>query len=283
MEQTPLLDDLILFAQVAEAGGLVGASRISGVSVPTLSRKMQLIERQLGRLLFSRGARGYSLTADGRAVLEQVAELAGIKSRLAQSLLSSGPAEVRITAGGWTSSYLARRLGQVWTAQANWCPVFIEASANLDIARRGADIGIRNKRPTRDWLAGRRTGQVTYATYARSPEVTGYLALSRTEVQTPTTLWLRKHHADEIVSTAGSPRLLADLALGGIGRVVMPRFAAADFDGLQQVGPVIDELTSEEWLVSHHEARHDPPVRAALDALAVLLAERNDAVAGLAN
>lgn len=275
MERTPALDDLALFVQVAESGGLAGASRISGVSVPTLSRKMQMLERQLGRGLFHRGARGYSLTSEGRSVLDQVADLGSLRLRLGRSLMGTGPTEVRITAGGWTSSYLARRLGQVWTAQSSWCPVFIESSAKLDIARRGADIGIRNKRPDQHWLAGRCTGKIEYASFARSAKVTGYVALSQSEVQTPTARWLRKHHAALIVSTAGSPRLLADLALGGIGRVVMPCYVAQDFDGLQQVGPVIDELTSEEWLVSHHEARHDPPVRTALDALAQLLADRN--------
>ena len=86
MEQTLALDDLALFVQVAEAGGLAGAARVSGVSVPTLSRKMQSLERQLGRTLFHRGARGYSLTVDGRSVLDQVAELGSLKARLTRSL-----------------------------------------------------------------------------------------------------------------------------------------------------------------------------------------------------
>jgi len=280
MEQALALDDLALFVQVAEAGGLAGAARVSGVSVPTLSRKMQSLERQLGRTLFHRGARGYSLTVDGRSVLDQVAELGSLKVRLARSLAMPAIADVRITAGGWTSAYLARRMGQVWSEQSNWRPVFMEATARLDIARRGADIGIRNKRPDQNWLAARCTGRIEYAAFAVSDRIQGFLALSQSEVQTPSTTWVRDHHADEIVTTAGTSRLLADLAVAGLGRVVLPCFAANDLSGLQQVGPVIDALTHEEWLVSHHEARHDAPVRAALEALAKILAGRSGAIRG---
>lgn len=278
MEQTPALDDLALFVQVAEAGGLAGAARISGVSVPTLSRKMQSLERQLGRTLFHRGARGYALTVEGRSVLEKVAEVGSLKVRLARSLAMPAFAEVRITAGGWTSAYLARRMGHVWTSQSKWRPVFMEATARLDIARRGADIGIRNKRPDQDWLAARCTGRIEYAAFAMSDKIQGFLALSQAEVQTPSATWVRDHHANEIVTTAGSSRLLVDLAVAGLGKVVLPRFAAADLSRLQQVGPVIDALTHEEWLVSHHEARHDAPVRAALEALAKLLGSRSCAI-----
>jgi DNA-binding transcriptional LysR family regulator len=280
MKQTPSLDDLALFVQVAEAGGLAGAARLNGVSVPTLSRKMQRLERQLGRVLFSSEARGYSLTAEGRSVLEQVAELGSLRTRLGRSLSISGPTDVRITAGSWTSTFLAHRLGGVWTDRSIWRPVFIEAAAKLDIARRGADIGIRNRRPDQHWLAARRTGTVEYAVFAISAEVRGFVALSQAEVQTPSAIWVREHHADKIVSMAGSPRLLADLALAGLGRVVLPCLAGRDIVGLQQVGPVIDALTHEEWLVSHHEARHDSPVRAALDALAQLLGDRHGIVSG---
>ncbi|WIY27455.1 hypothetical protein [Parasedimentitalea psychrophila] len=183
--------------------------------------------------------------------------------------------DVRITAGSWTSCFVARRLGPVWRDRSIWRPVFIEAAAKLDIARRGTDIGIRNKRPDQHWLAARRTGTVEYAAFAISAEVRGFVALSQTEVQTPSAIWLRQHHAGEIVSTAGAPRLLADLAVAGVGKVVLPYFEEQDIESLQQVGPVIGALTHAEWLVRHHEARHDAPVRAALDVVAQVLADRN--------
>ena len=55
--------------------------------------------------------------------------------------------------------------------------------------------------------------------------------------------------------------------------MVLPWFIGATADGVQRVSQPIDALGHEEWLVAHHEARHDPPVRAALDALAALLTD----------
>jgi len=64
------------------------------------------------------------------------------------------------------------------------------------------------------------------------------------------------------------------LAQAGVGRIVVSTTAALDMPGLKQVSPVIDELPNDEWLVCHHEARHDPPIRAALDAVTELLTSK---------
>lgn len=267
MKQSPKIDDLVLFVQVAQAGGLAGAVRESGISAATLSRKMQVLEQDLGRHLFLRGPRGYGLTSDGRMLLDDLADLMPLKSRLSQILYRDQAPEVRITAGSWTAAFLARRI----SAQPTWTPAFVEATARLDIARRGADIGIRNQRPDQPWLAARRTRQIEYRVYAKSAAVQGYVALSHDVIQPPSARWLRDHHGDDIRATAGSARLLADLALAGAGRVILPCFAAADLLDLQPVSDPLQDLAHEEWLVSHHDARHDPPVRGALEQIAMIL------------
>jgi DNA-binding transcriptional LysR family regulator len=182
-------------------------------------------------------------------------------------------AEVRITAGSWTSAFLAQQLLRIRQEDAQWRPAFLEADTRLDIARRGADIGIRNQRPEQAWLAGRYTGLITYAVYAISDQVRGYVALPESQAKTPSARWVWAHHGGEVAATARSPRMVADLACAGVGQVVLPRFAAAMFPALQQVGPEIAELSHEEWLVCHHDGRHDPPVRAALEGIAAVLTD----------
>ncbi len=44
-------DDLRLFLHVAEQGGLAGAAEKTGVSAPTLGRRMLALERASGRAL----------------------------------------------------------------------------------------------------------------------------------------------------------------------------------------------------------------------------------------
>lgn len=56
----------------------------------------------------------------------------------------------------------------------------------------------------------------------------------------------------------------------------MPCFAGDAEPGLLSLSDPITEIGHEEWLVPHHEARHDPPVRAALTAIAAALTQATD-------
>ncbi|MFY0618730.1 LysR family transcriptional regulator [Shimia sp.] len=275
MEQSPPLDDLALFVDVAETGGLAGAARRTGATVPTLSRKMAALERQLGRKLFERGPRGYALTTEGRALLDQLDDLRAVRARLTRVLSNPEAVRVRLTAGSLTAGFIARRLATVWSQKDPWRLEFVEGSKMLDIARRDADIGVRNRRPDQPWLAGRRTRKVEFAEFASSEQVTGYVTFRQGPDPTASTRWIHANHADEILTTASSPFTLMHLAQAGVGRIVVSTTAALDMPGLHQVSPVIEELTNDEWLVCHHEARHDPPIRAALDAVAKILTARN--------
>lgn len=272
MKTTPSLDDIALFLAVADAGTLAGAAKLSGASQPTLSRRMTELERQLGQQLFQRGAQRYGLTAEGRQLAEEMRGLREVSARLGRWRQgAAGPVRVRITAGLWTSRFLARGLAGVWSPEAPWLPEFTASNADLDIARRAADIGVRNRRPEQPWLAGRRTRRLAYAAYGRDAQVQGYVTLPPGAATTPSERWLRETHPDEIVTHASDARLAHDMALAGVARIVMPCFAGDMEPGLLRLSDPIEALCHEEWLVAHHEARHDPPVRAALEACHALL------------
>jgi DNA-binding transcriptional LysR family regulator len=271
MKDTPKLDDYMLFLAVVDGGGLVGAEKTTGTPSPTLSRRMNALERALGKRLFERGPRGYTLTSDGRALAAETEHLRAASQRLANFNTTQSRPLVRITAGHWTTQYIARHFGEIWSQDTPWVPELVASNAMVDIARREADIGIRNRRPEQAWLAGRLTGHITYAEFARNAHITGYVTLPESSANTPSQRWLRQQKPDEIVSTASDTRAEADLAIGGVGRVILPTFAGHAMPDLVQVSPEIEALTHEEWLVSHHDARHDPPIRAALEAIGTLL------------
>jgi DNA-binding transcriptional LysR family regulator len=266
------LDDLALFLAVVDAGGLQGAAVTTGVSAPTLSRRMAALERATGQRLFERGRHGYALTASGRALLAETGPLRPLSQRLAAFGQESGVVpRVRITAGSWTARLLARHITRVWSPGDPWVPEFLAANASLDIARREADIGIRARRPEQGWLAGRKVQDVRYAVYGLPDACDGYIALAEGLASTPAERWLRATHADRIVTTVNTERLALDLARAGMGRIVLPTFAGDDGTGLSRLSAPIPEAEHEAWLVSHHEARHDPPVRRAITALERLI------------
>lgn len=264
--------DLGLFAAVARAGSLAGAARETGLSQATLSRRMTALEQRLGRRLFLHGASGYTPTAEGRGLLARAKKMEAAARDIAHwSAAQTGPPRVRISAGTWMSTFLALRLPDYWTPDAPWTPEFVNCNKNMDIERREVDIGIRNERPAHPWLAGRRTGTIEHAAYASGPDVTGWIGPSDDTASLPSEAWTVAHHGSVLNAVSNDPQVRMALARAGVGCVVLPTFAGDAEPGLHRVSDVIDALTVEEWLVCHQDTRHDPAIRAALDALTAIL------------
>ncbi|KAJ56513.1 hypothetical protein ACMU_06105 [Actibacterium mucosum KCTC 23349] len=264
------LDDIALFLDVASHGGLAGAAQVSGTSQATVSRRMTRLERDLGKRLFLRGRHGYALSAEGRALLPLARALRQSGQQVEDwTLAEARPAPVRISGGTWTSLWMATRIGQVWRPDLNWAPVFVPSEARLDIARREVDIGIRNDKPTQPWLAAQPLRHIHYAAFARDAACGGWITSGNIAHPTPSARWIRAQDGPAALH-ADDPRLAAQLAQQGLGRVVLPTFAAGLIPGLQQVSDPIADLSHREWLVSHHDGRHDPPTRTALRAIATL-------------
>ncbi|WP_419897245.1 LysR family transcriptional regulator [Roseomonas sp. USHLN139] len=72
---TDRLELMRSFLAVAEAGSLSAAARRLGVSQPTVSRRLQQLERLLGLRLLRRSTHGLSLTAEGERALAQARDL----------------------------------------------------------------------------------------------------------------------------------------------------------------------------------------------------------------
>ena len=265
-------NDLALFAAVARHGQLAKAAAETGTSTATLSRRMTALEQSLGRRLFHHGADGYTPTSEGRALLSKAERMEAAAADIAaweESL--SGPARVRISAGTWTALLLAQNLPSYWSPQAIWVPEFLHCNSVMDIARREIDIGVRNRRPDQPWLAGRQVGTVQFAAYAR-PGVTGWIGTAHDAAATQSAAWVRAHHAAQIVTTVNDPHLALHMAEAGIGATVLPMFIGETRHRLERQSDPIHELTHPRWVVSHHETRFDPGIRAALDAVVHYLA-----------
>lgn len=64
-----------MFAKVAEEGSFAAASRVMGVSVPTVSRAVARLEERLGGRLFNRTSRQLALTEFGASVAAKAGEI----------------------------------------------------------------------------------------------------------------------------------------------------------------------------------------------------------------
>ncbi len=276
MKDTYNWNDLKLFLAVVRGGGLSAATKATGVSSPTLSRRMTAFEKRIGQTLFVRQQRGYRLTQSGEQLLSRAEEAEKAIMSIDRWRHGKKNARViRISAGTWTSFYLARNIHRIWNEDDNFSIEFVTTESRVDIGRRAAEIGIRNHRPEEQWLAGRKIGTVTFAAYCRKEAVasqTGpqkWIAMTGSGSLTPSGRWLAANHADQIVIQANNPFCALGLAGAGVGRVVLPCFIGDLEEALERASAPISELRHDQWLVCHHEERNERVVKRVLNRIAL--------------
>jgi DNA-binding transcriptional LysR family regulator len=272
-------DGLRLFLDVARLGGLSAATSKSGLSAATLGRRITELERQVGERLFVRAQTGYSLTPVGEELLVWAEEVEAAMLALKRWKDGAiGERVVRVSAGPWTSAFLGRQIGQIWTASDRFGLELVTANQKVDIGRRNADLGIRNQRPTEQWLARRLIGRVAYALYARPEFVSGvaagyFVGVAGEASQTHAARWLHARHGDRIAVRGNDALSVLELVAAGAGISVFPCFVGDSDPRLSRMAEPIPELETEQWLVAHHEERHTHAVRTLGDRIAALMRE----------
>jgi DNA-binding transcriptional LysR family regulator len=272
-------DDVRLFLSVARLGGLSAATRTTGLSAATLGRRITALEKRMGKPLFQRRQTGYRLTEAGESLLKRAEDVDAAMLALKHWQEGSiGDRVVRLSAGPWTSAFLSRHIGALWSVEDRFGLELVTANQKVDIGRRHADLGIRNQRPTEQWLAGRLVGSVAYAIYSGLNLVNGikagyFVGLAGEGSQTNSARWLEARHGDRIAVRGNDAMSVRELVANGAGMSVFPCFVGDSDPKLVRVAPPIPELSTDQWLVSHHEERHEAPVRTITDRIVALMRE----------
>ena len=269
--------DLRLFLDVARLGGLSAATETTGLSAATLGRRVTALERQVGEPLFHRSHTGYQLTGAGEELLRRAEDVEAAMTSLTRWRDGTlGERVVRVSAGTWTTDFLAQHIGELWNISDPFRIEFAMAYEKVDIGRRNADIGIRSDRPTEPNLAGRMTGHVAHAIYSGRQLINGvkaglFVGLTGEGANLQTTRWLMAHHGDRVGVRGNDMHSVRELVAAGAGLTVLPCFAGDGDKRLVQVAPPIAELHQEQWLVSHQDERHSREVRTVIERIATLL------------
>lgn len=265
-------DDLRLFYHVARSGSLAGAAKETGVSSPTIGRRMLDLERVTGRTLFVRRQTGYELAPDGQSLLDRVTAM----QFAAQSITDWRDEvlmlpQVVLSAGTWVSRFLADNLAALWTPSDPFRLCFKTAEARVDMAHREADIGIRNERPVSGNIAVRRSSTVAFAPYCArgfdQDRNCNWVALGKEVAITPSARWTLDQPNLWITAWANAPSMLYHLVRGGAGRGVLPCFIGDADTDLVRAGQPIADLEHTMWIVMHDDERHRPEVRTVIDRL----------------
>jgi DNA-binding transcriptional LysR family regulator len=163
-------DDLRITLAIAEHGTLSGAAVHLRISHPTLSRRLQLIERRLGTRLFERTPSSLRLTAAGEDMRQMALRLrddiAALERRIGGR--DTGPeGAIRLTAPDAVAEYLLPGvLAALCKEHPGLAVDLLVSNQVVSLAQRAADIALRVTDAPTESLRGRRVGTVAMAVYA---------------------------------------------------------------------------------------------------------------------
>jgi DNA-binding transcriptional LysR family regulator len=278
----PNWGDLRIFLSLAREGTLTTAAKSLGVSHPTVARRVQALEKQIGARLFERLPDRFVPTTAGEQLLadtEAMEKAALSINRRSAGLSDTVSGVVRLSAGEAMAAWLARHLPEL-RESLKQIEFELTASHTLaNLSRREADLLIREQVPDLGGIVARKLGRVAYAIY-------GHRSFTRTKTELqaqpwigfdddhaymPGQAWLHELLGGAKPAIRGNNWLvLREATRAGAGLAVLPCFLGDRDPQLHRIGSVLPEVFADQWLLVHRDLRALPRVRAVMDAMIVL-------------
>lgn len=149
---------------------MTAAARTLGESTPTISRRINDLERELGTKLFQRSKRGVELTAAGKRLLDLVQKMQGLVETVGDQVAEKNTkiaGAVKIKAGDGLGPYwIARHLPKFHRSVPN-VQVDLEVGLAVDeVVHRQADLAIVVEKPSHPEIISQRLGTMHYMCFA---------------------------------------------------------------------------------------------------------------------
>jgi DNA-binding transcriptional LysR family regulator len=288
-------DDLRVFLTLAREGNLTAAARRLQVSHPTVARRVRSLEESIGARLFDRLPDRFVLTAAGEELLadtEAMERAAESIQRRSAGLGDTAHGTVRVSAGEAMTGFLADHLPRL--RRGLQC-IEIELAAShmlANLSRREADLLIREQVPDVSSLVARRLGRVEYAIYAgRGREVADttpeglrrqtWAGFDEEHTYMPGQTWVAELLQGARPAVRVNNWLVLQHAVrSGEAVGLLPCYAGDPDPGLRRLGPVVEEVGVDQWLLVHRDLRALSRVRRVMDSLVALFRERRDVLEG---
>ena len=280
MDTSTNWDDLRVFLTLAREGTLTTAARALGVSHPTVARRVQALEGQIGARLFERLPDRFVPTSAGEQLLadtEAMEKAALSIHRRSAALSDTVKGVVRLSAGEAMAAFLARHLPGLRAALSQIEFEVIASHTLANLSRREADLLIREQVPDLADIVARKLGRVAYAVYAARDlalprkavlEQLPWIGFDDDHSYMPGQKWLQERLGGTRPAVRGNNWLVLHQATrAGAGLAVPPCHLGDPDPALKRVGGVIAEVAAEQWLLVHRDLRLLPRVRAVMDAV----------------
>lgn len=260
------LQDMALFALVAETGSFTAAAQKAGLPKSSVSQRISQLEAHVGLRLLNRTTRKLSLTFAGEHYLVHCREMLDASERadLAIQRLRDNPSgRLRITSPAGIGATLLARMNAEFLAKYPEITLEVFISDDVrDLVMEGFDVALRTGKPQDSSLIGRKIGLcpryllASPAYLARHPALThpSQLVDHRVIVHRAWSEWLlqrdrelyrchlnQMHQTDNLLYARES-------ALAGAGIMLLPAFL---LDETLTQGALVNVLP--EWTVTGND------------------------------
>ncbi len=285
---TPSWDDLRVLLALHRQRSFLAAGRALGVSTSTAARRIEALESSLGRTLVQRSSAGTAIDPQALelvALAEQMELGLQAARRDASDTQLSGT--VRVSMGEGFVRPVTQVLCELRRKHQGLLLEIASETRLVDLARREADIGIRNARSSSPTLVERPAGRLLFALYAAHSYVERRLRGGRLREgdfarqdfigfegplsRSPRAEWLAARGASHFVVRSNSDFAQQAAAEQGQGICLLAQAQARQIPSLVQIDT--DDLppSAPVFLAYRKELRHVPRVRLVLDALETAL------------
>jgi DNA-binding transcriptional LysR family regulator len=278
--------NLRYFMALAKTLNLKEASKITGGTHATVSRRVKQLESDLKAKLFDVTPHGHSLTSTGDELLERCLpieeQILGI-SRHMFGKDHSISGTIRVTTTDTLSHTVLPSIIKSYQKEFPNIELEILASSNFfNLSKREADIAIRPSSNPPENLIGRKLGRIKFNLYASSRYLKDnpinnlhkdkskhfFIQLDHSLSHLSSKKWL------DVFLNNQKPHLITDglltsaaMCSDGIGVAALPSYFTKYYKGLNLVEELDDKIGSDFWLLTHKDIRNTYKIRYTMDFL----------------
>lgn len=280
----PSWDDLRVLLALHRHGSFLAAGKALAVSTSTTARRIEALERALGRPLVHRTTGGTLLEPEAKPLIALAEQLElGLDALRRDDARDTLAGTVRISLSEGFVRPVTQRLAELRRAHPSLHLEVLSETRRVDLARREADIGIRTGRSTSRALVERLVARAPSSLFAAAGYVERRLQtpslktsdLARHDcigwegafAKAPPMNWLESHGAKRFVFRSNSYHAILEATLQGQGIAMLSDPGVRHLQGLVRLD--VDAALPEVpiYLVFHRDLRRVPRVRLVIDAL----------------
>lgn len=268
-------DDLRFFHAVAASTSISKAAKLIGVNQSTVFRRLQVLEKESNTRLFVRKRSGYTLTAEGQHVYEQIANAEPLLRNINQFLKDNGRHK-SITIATFAAAaelFFPTVISSIEKQFSDYRFELLIDRELTDLAERQVDFAFRSCKEPPEHLIGKKIQNKNWSLYATErylknrPQTIDFtehnwykpfdfFAYPNLQQLNPYQ-WLYSEISQERIRPgANSLEAIASMCSAGLGVALL--CDGISTQGLVKLATLPEEYASAFWLLYHPEQRSNP-------------------------